>query len=160
MLMFSSCGTLPKATMKNIESLRKVESKIVGVDKKLNTHAKSYVQNAIQVLQKIEPNTDVTIAIRLLEDTQDIIGKPLLSEQISLSDLDKAEKTHKDLLLQKQALTKQADELKAVIVDQAEHLAVLQRRSIFTKIQDHITDYLILLGILLGILTLYSFLKK
>lgn len=161
-----SCTSTSKSTLKNVETIKKIEAQSVVIEKKLDKKSKVYVDASIKALEKAvaktEPNKEVNLALRLLRDTQEIIGTPLPNERIDIDPilnndpvetkrLEDMEKEHRVDLVVKEKLQEEITVLNSKIVDQAKELAQIQNKSWYQKFKESIASYIIVFALALGL---------
>lgn len=164
--ILASCTSTPKATLKNVAELKKSEAQVKVIDKKLSNRSKIYVDGALTALKKEKEKApektskEVNVAIRLLEDTVEIMGPPLPTEKLNIPGiiakepgaekvLEALEQEHKKDMLDKQKLTEQINTLQSTIADQAEKLAIIQNKSWWTRLKESISGYVTMFFIVL-----------
>lgn len=150
MLFVSSCGSLGSKvkTVDNID--KKLEQKQVVLDRQ----AKVYLDGAITVL-KNKPKLEESdkLVLRLLDNTQAIIGDPLASEKIGVNavlardpieskKLMVLEENTNKLLVDKQKLEDQKKQAEKELRAKAEHI-VATEKSWFEKLKDKFTSAII-----------------
>lgn len=147
MLFVSSCGSL-KSKVKTVDT---IDKKLEQKQKVLDKQARVYLDGAITAM-KSKPKLEETdkFILRLLGNTQEILGNPLASEKIGVNAvLANDPNEHKKLLV----LEKETNQLiadKAKLVDEkkeaekelrakAEHI-VATEKSWFEKLKDKFTQ--------------------
>jgi len=170
LLLITSCGSLPKATLKDVETLRKTETQVKVINEQLDDKVKAYVDTALKSLEKTDQSKEeVRVAIRVLKDAEEIVGPPSPSTTIDVNgllaqntkaneQLSALEKQQTKQLEEKEVLEDRVNELEQKIADQSEQLAALANRSWFDKLKGNIMDYLYIIGAaLVGVFVLPYF---
>lgn len=162
--LLTSCGSLSKQTLKNVEQIKTKEQEAKVITQSLEKKSKVYVDASLRALEVAPKSKETTLALQLLRSTQEIMGPPLPSERINvtkvfaqdpeeLRKLATTEKLYQEELIKRQQLNEELSKLKDEVVVQAEKLAEIQNKSWFTKLKENIATYIVLLvsGALLAI---------
>lgn len=150
----TSCTSLSKKTLKNIETLKTTQTQEQVVQRKLDNKTKIYVDGALRALQD-DKGKGKDVAIRLLKDATEIMGPPLPpdkldttgianNDEVAVKALASLENEHKQLIVEKAALNEKIDTLNATINTQAQKLAEIANVSWFDKLKTNITTFVII----------------
>lgn len=155
--VITSCTSLPKKTLKNIELLKAAQMQEQVVQRKLDNKTKIYVDGALRALQE-DNGKGKDVALRLLKNASEIMGPPLPPDKldtIALANNDKAaikalttlEAEHKELIVEKSTLVEKVNTLNETINSQAQKLAEIANVSWFDKLKGSITTFIIIFAI-------------
>lgn len=156
LLFLASCTSLTKRTINSVETVQKLQKQELVVSKKLDKNTAVYVDGALQALKK---SNDTKLAIRLLENAQEITGVPEFSiridtellriaDQTETKKLEQLEKTHRENIKTKQEIETQVADLHKKIEEDALKLAIANDKSVFQKIKDWIFEYVSIIAII------------
>lgn len=159
-LGLSSCSSLTKRTINSIESVREVKKQELVVEKKLNKNTSVYLDAALRVLKKenaVSPQTK--LALRLLENAQEISGVPEHSSRLNVDlltiadgtevkKLEDLEKEHRASIREREKLEEQVQEIQKKIEEDALKLAIIHDKSWTQKIKDWMFEYLSIIAII------------
>ncbi len=153
------------STKQNIKKLENINKDITVVDKQLSDKSKSYLHGAIEVLKTDKTKTD--LALRLLLNTQDIIGKPNKLNQIDINPLiagqltllDVKEKETNQLIDKKNNLLIKKEQVTTQIVE-TNKKEILEHKSWYTRLKDSVFNYLMVTAAIVLLLIFGPFLCK
>lgn len=166
MTVLTGCTSLSKKTTRDIEKVKTTQAKVEVVEKKLSSNTKVYVDGALRLLKKqpVEHVTkQTTLAIRLLENAQEIEGVPLHALRLDvdilakdtqnnteLVKLQELESDHRQAMEERVKLEEQIQALRGQIEEDALKLAQIHNKSWFTKLKDWIFDYIKLIAAIIS----------
>lgn len=160
LLCLSSCGSLTKRTINSVEAVRTLQKQELVVTKKLDKNTAVYIDGALKALKKTTVTTpQTTLAMRLLEDAQEITGVPEHSSRLdvdllSIADgpeikkLEVLEKEHRETIKQREKLEEQIVVLNKQIQEDALNLAVKYDKPWYQKIKDWMFNYVSIISII------------
>ncbi len=164
LVTLSSCNT----TKKDLHNLEKIDKAIVVIKKPLSDNSKVYVDAAIRILEKDPVHNDITL--RLLKDTQTIIGVPQESSKLDILGLTNKDPVHisnlailetkdKEDIKKLELLEDKKEALKTKIIeDTKKEIAV--RKTLFQKIKEGVEHYILITLIILFVIFLGPFVLK
>ena len=179
-IVLASCTSLEKKTIKEVEQVKTAQKQVTVVEKKLSQSTKVYIDGALQALKK-QPaehtTTQTKLAVRLLENAQEIEGIPLHSLRLDVEMLSKnipdnpetkklldLESNHREAIKERLKLEEQIKTLRNQIEEDALKLALIHNKSWFEKTKDWIFDWIGLIAILVLLIILgpkiISFISK
>lgn len=179
-IVLASCTSLEKKTIKEVEQVKTAQKQVTVVEKKLSQSTKVYIDGALQALKK-QPAEHITtqtkLAVRLLENAQEIEGVPLHSLRLDVEMLSKnipdnpetkklldLESNHREAIKERLKLEEQIKTLRNQIEEDALKLALIHNKSWFEKTKDWIFDWIGLIAILVLLIILgpkiISFISK
>lgn len=164
LLSLASCTSLTKRTLNNIDKLEVKQKQEQVVEKKLSTSKAVYIDGALKALKKqpIEHTTPETkLALRLLENAQDIAGIPEHSLRLDVDLLTKPiadpvettklitlESEHRNAIREREVLEQEVNELRVKIEKDAKTLATIHDKSFITRIKEGIFNYIAVIAII------------
>lgn len=159
-LCLSSCGSLTKRTINSVETVRTLQKQELVVAKKLDKNTSVYIDGALKALKKAPASTPETkLAMRLLEDAQEITGIPehsirldvdllTIANGAEVKKLEDLEKEHRATIQQREKLEEQVAVLHKQIEEDAINLAVKYDVPWYQKVKDWIFGYISIIAII------------
>lgn len=157
-MLLVSCTSLTKKTVKSVEAVRAIQKQELVVTKKLSKDTAIYIDGALKVLKK-QTTPETKLAIRLLEDAQEITGIPdfdsrlnvdllAISNGAEVKRLEDLEKEHRASIVQRATLEDQVQTLQKQIQEDALKLAVKYDKPWYQQVKDWIFGYVSIIAVI------------
>lgn len=152
--------------------IQKIEIRKAIVVEKLNNNAQKYIEAAVEILQKEHRTPELDLTLRLLTDTQKIIGIPSTDNALNVDKLlqpndktlTRTETDTAELVKERQALEKAKAIQEQKLVMEAEQIDEENSKGLFTRIKDSLVRVVTYAGyaaiVVIGMMLLVIGLKR